>query len=198
MRETTIAAFDFDGTLTRSDTFLLFLIFQFGFLVCLKGLWSNVAIMTKYIFRKVSNQEAKQAIFSYFFKGMKVNEFDAACQRFALYKIPGQIKRKAFAKCEWHLDKGHQIVIISASIRNWIEPWAKQYGFKAVIGTEVDVDNEILTGRFAGENCYGEEKVTRLLSHFPERNNYYLYAYGDSRGDHEMIKFADFPYYRCF
>ena len=197
MRET-IAAFDFDGTLTRSDTFLMFLIFQFGFPAFLKSLWSNLAILMKYVFRKVSNHEAKQAIFSYFFKGMKITEFDAACRRFALSKIPGQINRKAIEKCDWHRQNGHHIIIVSASIRNWIEPWAKQYGFKAVIGTEVELDNEILTGQFAGKNCHGPEKVTRLLSHYPERNNYYLYDYGDSKGDRDMMKFADFPYYRCF
>ena len=197
MRET-IAAFDFDGTLTRSDTFLLFLLFQFGFVACLIGLWSNIGILTKYVFHKVSNHEAKQAIFSHFFKGKKVAEFDAACKRFAFSIIPGQIKSNAFEKCEWHLHKGHHIIIITASIRNWIEPWAKQHGFKAVIGTEVESSNEVLTGKFAGKNCHGSEKVTRLLSHFPERHNYYLYAYGDSRGDREMMKFADFPYYRCF
>jgi HAD superfamily hydrolase (TIGR01490 family) len=197
MRET-IAVFDFDGTLTRSDTFLMFIIFQFGFSACMKGLCSNLGILIRYAFRKVSNHEAKQAIFSYFFKGMKISDFNAACRRFALSKIPGQIKRKAFDKCEWHLHKGHHIVIVSASIRNGIEPWAKQYGFKTVIGTEVELDNEMLTGKFMGENCYGSEKVIRFLSHFPERNNYYLYAYGNSRGDREMMKLADFPYYRYF
>lgn len=197
MRET-IAAFDFDGTLTRSDTFLMFLIFQFGFLSCMKGLWSNRGILIKYVFRKVSNHEAKQAIFSYFFKGMKIKEFDAACQRFALSKIPEQIKRKAFEKYEWHLHEGHHIIIISASIKNWIEPWAKQYGFKNVIGTEVELGNDILTGRFVGNNCHGPEKVKRFLSYYPERNKYYLYAYGDSRGDREMMQLADFPYYRRF
>jgi HAD superfamily hydrolase (TIGR01490 family) len=194
----TIAVFDFDGTLTRSDTFLMFLIFEFGFSACMKCLWSNLGILIRYVLHKASNHEAKQAIFSYFFKGMKLSDFDAACQRFALSKIPGQIKCKALEKCEWHQHKGHHIVIISASIRNWIEPWAKQYGFEAVIGTEVELDNEMLTGQFAGKNCHGQEKVTRLLSHFPERNNYYLYTYGNSRGDREMMKFADFPYYRCF
>jgi phosphatidylglycerophosphatase C len=194
----TIAAFDFDGTLTKSDTFLMFLIFQFGFPVCLKGLWPNLPILMKYVFHKVSNHDVKQAIFSYFFKGMKISDFDAACRRFALSEIPGQINRKAFEKCEWHLHKGHHIVIISASIRNWIEPWAKQHGFMAVIGTEIELDNEMLTGRFEGKNCHGPEKVTRLLSYFPERNHYDLYAYGDSRGDREMMKFADFPHYQCF
>jgi len=197
MRET-VAVFDFDGTLTKSDTFLLFLIFQFGFKGCMKGLCANMGMLLKYFARRVSNHEAKQAIFSYFFKGMKISDFNAACRKFALSKIPGIIRQKAIEKSQWHLKQGHRVVIISASIRNWIEPWAKQHGFTDVIGTEVELDDERLTGKFAGKNCHGPEKVTRLLAHFPERQDYELYAYGDSQGDLEMMKFADFPYYRCF
>ena len=146
----------------------------------------------------MSQNRLSLAIFSHFFAGMKFTEFDAACQRFSLVTLAGQIKRKAIEKCEWHRRNAHLIVIVSASIRNGIEPWAKQYGFKTVIGTEVELDNEILTGRFEGTHCQGPEKVARLLLHSPERSNYYLYAYGDSRGDREMIKCADFPSYRCF
>lgn len=97
MRDT-IAVFDFDGTLTRSDTFLMFLVFQFGLQACLRGLWSNLAILMKYIFHRVSSHEAKQAIFSHFFAGMKITEFDAACQRFSLAKIPGQMKLLAASR----------------------------------------------------------------------------------------------------
>jgi FMN phosphatase YigB (HAD superfamily) len=48
MRETKIAIFDFDGTLTKLDTFLMFLIFQFGFSAYMKGSWSNVGKMMKF------------------------------------------------------------------------------------------------------------------------------------------------------
>lgn len=194
----TVAVFDFDGTLTKSDTFLRFLIFQFGFLGCMKGLFANIGMLIKYIFRMVSNHEAKQAIFSYFFKGMKICDFDAACRKFALSKIPSIIRQEAHEKSQWHLKQAHRVVIISASIRNWIEPWAKQHGFTDVIGTEVELDGERLTGQFVGQNCYGPEKVTQLLAHFPARQEYELHAYGDSEGDLEMMRFADIPYYRCF
>jgi phosphoserine phosphatase len=72
----------------------------------------------KYVFHKVLNHEANQAVFSYFFKGLKMIDFDAACRRFALSKISGQIRRKALEQCEGHFYKGHRIIIISASIRN--------------------------------------------------------------------------------
>ena len=56
----------------------------------------------------------------------------------------------------------------------------------------------VLTGRFLTKNCYGEEKVTRLLQLFPERTQYWLTAYGDSRGDFELLDFANESYYRPF
>jgi HAD superfamily hydrolase (TIGR01490 family) len=194
----TIAAFDFDGTLTRTDTFLQFLLFEFGFLACFQGLWKNRAVMIRYAFGRVKNHEAKEAIFSFFFKGMSLNDFDAACRRFALSKIPRQVKLDALEKCSWHRANGHSVVIVSASVRNWIEPWAKNIGIETVIATEADVDDDTLTGRFTGGNCHGPEKARRLLSHFPGRETYSLYSYGDSKGDLEMLALADFSFYRCF
>ena len=47
-------------------------------------------------------------------------------------------------------------------------------------------------------NCYGEEKVKRLLQLYPERTEYWLTAYGDSRGDTELLDFANESYYKPF
>jgi len=194
----TIAVFDFDGTLTRHDTLLMFLLFQFGFFACVKALWKNRDAMTKYLLRKIPNGEAKEAIFSSFFRGMHITDFDDACRRFSLSRIPAMISPRAMEKAKWHLQKGHTLVILSASIRNWIQPWAEGYGIKHVIATEVEIENGRLTGRFSGENCYGREKLTRFLQHFPQRGDYQLYAYGDSKGDEEMLHFADYAYYKSF
>lgn len=61
-----------------------------------------------------------------------------------------------------------------------------------MIGTQVETDKEgRLTGRFKTKNCYGAEKVMRLLAWEPNRKEYRLKAYGDSRGDREMLQFAD-------
>jgi len=188
--------FDFDGTLTRMDTFFMFLLFRFGYRGCLRGLWANRGVLIRYLLHRVSNDEAKETVFAYFFAGMGIDELDDACRSFSLAKVPGIIRPRAMERCAWHRRNGHRVAIVSASVRNWIEPWAERNGIEAVIATEVGLDNGILTGRFSGKNCRGAEKVRRILSRFPDREKYDLYAYGDSRGDREMLEFADFPYYR--
>ena len=65
-------------------------------------------------------------------------------------------------------------------------------GIIDILATRIEVDsNGLLTGRFLSKNCYGQEKVNRLLEVEPNRDEYTLHAYGDSRGDKEMLAFAD-------
>ena len=146
-----IAAFDLDGTLTNRDTFLHILIRTFGYIGLAKGLCTNTFNIFKYQFGLTSNHDAKEAFFSHFFKGLQAEDFERLCRTYSLNVLPGLIKKEAAARYTWHLERGHQLVIVSASIRNWIEPWALRSGFTHVIATEVEVDCERITGRFRGE-----------------------------------------------
>ena len=69
-------------------------------------------------------------------------------------------------------------------------------GFDAVIATRLETDGVgRVTGRYDGGNCYGAEKARRLRALLGEAA-VELYAYGDSRGDREMLAMADHAYYR--
>lgn len=68
-----------------------------------------------------------------------------------------------------------------------------------VLCTEAEFDgNDVLTGNFATDNCYGMEKVRRLKQKYPDRQKFKLVAYGDSSGDREMLDFADEGFNRHF
>ena len=60
------------------------------------------------------------------------------------------------------------------------------------------VKDGVLTGRFLTRNCYGEEKVNRLNALYPNRQDYHLIAFGDSRGDKELLAFADESHFKPF
>lgn len=199
MKKQVIVAFDFDGTLTRHDTFIAFIRFACGDVRFLLGLLWNMPFLLAYKCRLYPNWKAKQRLFSYFFKGMPLAEFNALCEDFCQSKMQALFRSDAERCIKEHLRKGCQTVIVSASIDNWVQPFARNLGVEYVIGTQVELTSDKrLTGCFATPNCYGWEKVRRLQRLFPDKNNYYLIAYGDSRGDYELLSYADESYYKFF
>nr|WP_314496968.1 HAD family hydrolase [uncultured Prevotella sp.] len=194
-----IYAFDFDGTLTTKDTLLEFIRFAKGSgqMFCGFLLFSPLLILMK--LHLFPNWKVKQKIFSYFFKGMKIDDFNALCTRFAERNKhllrPAGIEKVRQAIAEEHTT----VLIISASIDNWVRPFFDEIDKKIqVLGTQIETKESRLTGQFTTKNCYGEEKVNRLTALYPHREAYYLIAFGDSRGDKELLAFADKGYYKPF
>ena len=192
-----VHAFDFDGTLTRRDTLIEFIRFAKGdkaFLLCFLRYSPLLVLMKLGLY---PNWKAKQRVFSHCFRGMAVDTFNSLCSRFACDKAR-LMRPKGMKKLREVLAEGGKVVVVSASVNNWVEPFFAGIGGVYVVGTMVEEREGVLTGRFLTKNCYGEEKVTRLLQLFPERTQYWLTAYGDSRGDFELLDFANESYYRPF
>ncbi len=185
----TIYAFDFDGTITSRDTLLEFIRFVYGTPRMLLGFMLCLPWLILMLLRLYDNGKTKQRVFTHFFGGMGLVEFNAHCEMFA--KSHGFLVRPDMERLLAQLQaEGTEIVVVSASITNWVHPFFEGQPIK-VIGTEAEVVEGRLTGRFSTPNCYGKEKVTRFLAAYPDRSSYHLIAYGDSRGDREMLEFAD-------
>lgn len=69
-------------------------------------------------------------------------------------------------------------VVISASPEFLLKPIAERLGFRRLIASRVD----IRTGKYTGENCWGEEKVRRLYEELPdsECDTFYSDSFSDS------------------
>ncbi len=98
-------------------------------------------------------------------------------------------------RLHWHQRQGHRCVLVSASMDIYLKPWAAAAGFDDVVCSTLEFHDGRVTGRLAGGNCYGDEKARRLAQLLGEQD-YTLYAYGDSRGDKELLAMADYGYYR--
>ena len=194
-----IYAFDFDGTLTTKDTLLEFIHFAKGSGQMFRGflLFSPLLILMK--LHLFPNWKVKQKIFSYFFKGMKIDDFNSLCTRFA-EQNKHLLRPAGIEKVRQAIDEEHNtVLIISASIDNWVRPFFDEIDKKIqVLGTQIETKEGRLTGQFTSKNCYGEEKVNRLTALYPHREAYYLIAFGDSRGDKELLAFADKGFYKPF
>ena len=191
VKKRNIAAFDFDGTLTTRDSFPAFIRYATGTLTFLAGflLYSPMLVLMK--LRLYPGDRAKEQVFSHFFKGWEYKRFQALGRAFA-NEIECMRNEPVIKRLQEHIAQGDTVYIVSASIREWIEPWSHKMGVDAVLSTEVEVDADgKLTGRFKTRNCNGEEKVNRLLQVEPQRDTYTLVAYGDSRGDKPLLAIAD-------
>lgn len=193
-----IVVFDFDGTITTKDTLLEFIKFSKGKLQFYIGFLLFSPLLVAMKLKLYPNWKAKERIFTYFYKGVSINEFNEWGVNFSS-EIEGIVRAKAREAIKYHLNNKDCVIIISASVENWIKPWAKKMGIDNVIATKIETDEkDMLTGRFLTKNCYGQEKVNRLLEIYPDRNNHIIIAYGDSRGDKELIEFSDKGFYNKF
>ena len=180
-------AFDFDGTLTTRDTLIAFIRYACGTPRFLLGFLLHAPLLVLMKLRLYSNGKAKQRLFSWFFRGMPIETFDALCQSFA--STHGHLLRPETVRLlQQALSEGSEVLVVSASIDNWVQPF---FPAVTVLGTQIEVIDGRLSGRFLTPNCYGQEKVRRILALHPDRSAYRLTAYGDSRGDRELLAFAD-------
>lgn len=189
-----IYAFDFDGTLTTKDTLIEFIRYAKGSMALGLGFMRYAHLLVLMKIGLYPNYKAKQKVFSHFFKDTTLDDFNALCKAFAV-SSSHLLRPNAIEAINHAIKEGSEVLIISASIDNWVQPFFPQV---KVVGTQIEVIDGKLTGRFLSKNCYGQEKVNRILSLYPNRQDYHLTAYGDSRGDKEMLAFADESHFKPF
>ena len=189
-----IYAFDFDGTLTTKDTLIEFIRYAKGSMALGLGFMRYAHLLVMMKLGLYPNYKAKQKVFAHFFKDTTLDDFNALCKAFAA-SSSHLLRPNAIEAIKHAIKEGSDVLIVSASIDNWVQPFFPQV---KVVGTQIEVIDGKLTGRFLSKNCYGQEKVNRILSLYPNRHDYHLTAYGDSRGDKEMLAFADESYFKPF
>lgn len=192
-KDLVVAAFDFDGTVTYRDTLLSFLLHHSGAIKTAGGLTALLPYLAKDLLFGAGRQQMKEHILSHFFQGSCFEKLRESGEKFAERVV---VRPSAVRRLEWHKNRGHRCILISASIDLYLEPWRRKMGFDDLLCSKVEVDARgKMTGRLKGSNCRGAEKVRRLQKLLAlERSHYTLYAYGDSAGDRELLAFADYPF----
>lgn len=181
-----VAAFDFDGTLTRRDSFVPFLVRSSGPIATGRGL---VAAATA----RGGRSGRKLALVSRTIAGRPIDELAAAGELYAR-RLVNRLRPDTRSLLEDHQSTGHKTVIITASPEFYVGPVGAALGTDAVLGTRFELDDQgRLTGRYDGRNCRGDEKVRRLDAWIDGREVQLLYAYGDSAGDDALLARADVP-----
>jgi len=197
-----IVVFDFDGTITTDDTFALFLRYYAGTPRWLWNLFLLIPVFLAYVLRLVNRNHVKARVVSRFFSGHSVDDVSESAKRFAHDVIPGLIRPKAAKAIEMAKSREksgfESLYICSASIGPYLRAYFEPLGVSKILATELEVQSGVYTGRIAGWNIWGEGKVRRILAEFEPHTVNIVEAYGDSRGDRELLNAAKASYYRPF
>ena len=192
-----IAFFDFDGTITTHDTLLEFIRFSKGAFLFYLGFLLYSPWLVAYRLKIIPNQLAKEKILGFFFANTPLADFQSQCDRFAVEILPTLLRPKALAEIARLQQAGFVVAVVSASPENWIAGWAAANGL-LLIATRLDIKEQQLTGRIAGRNCHGKEKVNRIHETFQLTDYKEIYAYGDSSGDRPMLALASISFFKPF
>ncbi len=192
-----LALFDFDGTITTRDSLPDFIRYAVGKPAYYLGLSVLSPILVAYLAGLVSNHVAKQKMLSWFFKGWSRNRFQTLAEQYSRQQIDKILRREAIEKLQWHQQQGDRIVVVSASMENWLKLWCDSHELE-LLATRLDFKADKLTGRFSTANCHGEEKVRRIRELLDLKDYRKIYAYGDSSGDTAMLSLAHEAFYRQF
>lgn len=192
-----IAFFDFDGTITTDDSLLKFIRFVVGDRRFLLGLVVLSPMLVLYKLKLIPNYKAKQKMLSYFFKVSSEEYFRKVANEYSLNHIEKILRPKAIEKINWHKNQGHKVVVVSASIECWLRPWCEKNNLE-LIATKLEIKDDIVTGKLLSKNCYGIEKVNRIKELYNLEKYDYIYAYGDSSGDKQMLEISHEKFYKPF
>ena len=200
-RRVTVAAFDFDGTLTDSGS-------VFPFLVAVRGWWPVLRAMARLSPRLLraavsggsTADSVKEALFTKLLGGLPEDELNRRSAVFAERHLARHLREDTKRRLDWHQRQGHYTVIVSASPECYVVPSGHRLGVDGVLATRLAVGGGgLLTGGYEGKNCRGAEKYARLVVHLRSQgllsNNGgeqpVLWAYGNSRGDLRLLNAAD-------
>jgi HAD superfamily hydrolase (TIGR01490 family) len=195
--KSSLALFDFDGTITTDDSLIKFIRFVVGDVKTMWGMFLLSPMLATYKLKLIPNHKAKQWMLSYFFKEMDEQRFLNVAKEYSLKHIDEILRSKAMEKIVWHKEQGHKVVVVSASMECWLKPWCNKNGLD-VIATKIEIKEGMVTGKFLSKNCYGIEKANKVKEAYNLSDYDYIYAYGDTRGDKELLELADENFYKPF
>lgn len=190
-----LALFDFDGTLTTTESFPAFLRsavpksrLRWGGLLVLP-------LVLAYRLRLLSGNKARAGILRIAASGLDAAAIAAEGERYAREVVPATLRPDMLARLRWHRDRGDAVAVVSGTFDICIRAWCAAEGV-ALLASSLEQCGERLTGRYDGPQCTGAEKARRIRAAYDLPAFARIYAYGDTVEDLPMLALADEAAYR--
>lgn len=182
-----VAAFDFDGTLVPGDSVKPFLIRALGYRRFLDALAAATPFMLAE-YRKFGRDGAKVVLLRRALRGVPARDVLIEGEQFGL-ELVSKIRPDMAERLRWHRVRDHRLILVSASLAAYLEPFGRHLGFDQVMATRLAVDDDgLFSGELARANVGGQEKAQRLRAALAS-DDVELWAYGGG----ELLAMADHP-----
>ena len=160
-----LALFDFDGTITTSDSWTPFMRMSVRPARIRMAMVILSPVVVGYRLGMISASRARQAAARLGFSGEPAEAIRQLGAQYAATVLPGTLQARALERIDWHKSQGDDIVVVSASLDLYLTPWCAERGLK-VICTTIEEQRGTLTGRYVDGDCSGPEKVRRIRAQY--------------------------------
>ncbi len=194
-----VVFFDIDGTLVRGNT-------QLGFLIFLRkkniiSLWKSVLIVLRYVLFLLKLDSNLLAIFNYAYsplRGETIVELNELINEFIQRTdfLQKQVYPEALAIIREHQKAGRKVLLLTTSIEPLAQAIATQIGVDTILGTHLEINNNIYTGNIDGKLVSGSKKV-HAAEIFLQNNQIdwgNTWAYADNISDKLILKHVKHPF----
>lgn len=190
-----LALFDFDGTITFGDTFSPFIRFAVDRRQLVTGMLALSPIILGYKLGLVTAARMRRGMVEAAFRGKREEDVRALGLRYSRQVISGVVRPHALERIEWHKAQGDVVVVVSASLDVYLSDWCQKLGIE-LICSQLEAAAGVMTGRYIGADCAGEEKAKRVREAYDTRAYPIVYAYGDTDEDQALLRLAHKRYFR--
>ena len=180
----TAAIFDLDGTIldiSSERAFFLYLFLHGG--VGLNDLlaWMRYFVKTVYVANYAAATKANRMYLCHK-TYTKIHEFASNCFS---EKLLAHISREAAAEIERHRREDRYLILLSGTLDLLLEHFMRHLGMDWMVGTSLEIRDNVFTGRMNGLHAYGEAKavITRQIADQFEIDLTESYGYANSFSD---------------
>ena len=190
-----LALFDFDGTITTTDTFTPFLRYSAHPARLVAGAVVLSPVMVGHRLGVLTSRSSRPLVSRFAFSGRDAVMLRAAGAEYAATFLQRVTRPQALERIAWHKVRGDKVVVVSASLDVYLAHWCRALGVE-VICTELEERKGRMTGRYVDGDCSGAEKLRRIRGRYDVASYARIYAYGDTDEDCEMLSLAHERYFR--
>ena len=193
--KTTVAFFDFDGTLIKGDSIFRFCIYSFKNKHATLGQFlKTLCAGLGYLLSIISASKSKEIALS-FCKNKDEVALQKLAESFCNDVLIPSLYVKGQEEIKKHLDKGTKVILVSASPEFYLMPLKNKLKLTDILATPMEFNSQrIFTGK-VGNNCKGEEKPIRINNYLKKKgielNIETSSAYGDTASDYPMMKMVN-------